>query len=59
MPPLLQHSRPVIAEQVEAAPSVDWLIDGHFVATIDQLACNAAQEMGIAVIPARRERMTE
>src|SRR3954469_21096006 len=53
----LQVRLPVIAHRVDAAPAVPRLIYGDPVSSADELARNTAQEMGVAMVPARRERM--
>jgi hypothetical protein len=48
-----------VRRQIGAAPSVGGLIDCDLVAKGMELAHNTPQEMGIAVVPARRDRMTK
>jgi hypothetical protein len=49
----------VIAMQVGAAPAVERLQHAHLVSAIQQLAHHAAEEMRVAVIPVRDERVVE
>ena len=41
-----------LGERIRQAPAVDWLVDHDLVAAAQKLPRDAAQEMGVAVIPA-------
>ncbi|MBX9460955.1 MAG: hypothetical protein KL785_07555 [Brevundimonas sp.] len=59
-PPVrLQPGLAVVGDQVGAAPGVARLVHGHVVTPRDQVAQHAAQEMGVAVVPARLEGVGE
>jgi hypothetical protein len=48
-----------IAQGVFAAPAIARLVNRNLVAECEQFACDAAQEVSVAVIPARDEGVTE
>src|SRR6185437_6910039 len=48
-----------IKAQIAQAPAVAWLENMQRVSALQQLACHAAQEMRVAVVPVRYERMAE
>ena len=50
---------PVIGEQPLQAPGALRLIDLHLMAAIDQVAQDAAQEVGVAMVPAGGQRVGE
>src|SRR5438105_14174266 len=56
---LCQRRLALIGDETGAAPAQGRLIDRDLVTTGDQLACNATQKMGIAVIPARDDGLAE
>ena len=49
----------VLSQQVGQAPAVGRLVDDLLVAAVAQFACDPAQEVGVAVVPARGERVRE
>ncbi len=48
-----------VTERVEPTPAIGWFVNDDVVSERIELARDAAEEMGIAIIPARSERMTE
>src|SRR5437016_4631201 len=54
-----QDARPAIAQRVAATPGVFRLINRNLMTKADELARNAAQEMGVAIIPARYKGLIE
>jgi hypothetical protein len=54
-----QRLNAVIGNQVRGAPAAGWLEGAHLVASADQLADNATQKVGIAVVPVRSQGMAE
>jgi hypothetical protein len=49
----------VLGLEVEPAPGVVRLVHLEAVAALEQLVADAAQEMGVAVVPVGDQRMTE
>ena len=54
-----QRVRAMIGEQVGQAPGPAWLVRHHVMASPGQFAQHAAQEMRVAVVPARQQRVRE
>ena len=55
----IEAARPMFGEQVARAPGAFGLECHRFVPAQDQFTQHAAQEMGVAMIPAGNERMSE
>jgi hypothetical protein len=54
-----QRLAPAVGDQVLAAPAVARLVADHLVAAIEQLGHDPAQEVRVAVVPVRQQRVAE
>jgi hypothetical protein len=58
-PGKLLHSFAIFGEQVFEAPTTTGLEDLHVMAAFDEVRCDAAEKVGVAVIPIGHERVGE
>ena len=56
---LVQRSGALFGDEVRAAPGISGFVDRDLVAGAQEFRGDAAQEVGVAVVPIRNERMVE
>jgi hypothetical protein len=54
-----ERSSALIIDEIREAPAIAGFEDAHVMAEFDEFACDAAQEVGVAVVPIGEEGMSE